>query len=126
MSRLVTVRSCARCGQDHEDMVFEPLSNASDEWEWWGMCRTNQQPVLLRDVPDNYVMPVDAVEIMKQRTWGVLPTWAHGEPVQWVVVPTTDHPLPKERMSMSFSCPAIALREQNKWYVENVETPRRA
>lgn len=49
----VTVRSCARCGQDHEDLPFRVLHNASDEWRWWSMCPTKQQPILIKVANDD-------------------------------------------------------------------------
>lgn len=42
----IVVRSCQRCGQDHE-MSFRPLSNPADEFTHWGLCPTLAEPVVL-------------------------------------------------------------------------------
>jgi hypothetical protein len=53
--RLVTVLRCARCGQDHELMLFrrikgQPMEDADGvTWTYWGICPTTGDPVMLRD-----------------------------------------------------------------------------
>jgi hypothetical protein len=47
----VNVVDCQRCGETHE-MVFQPLANAIDEWQFWGMCPITAQPVLLAVIED--------------------------------------------------------------------------
>lgn len=44
----VDISNCARCGEDHEQMIFSLLANASDEWKYFGMCPVTDQPVMLR------------------------------------------------------------------------------
>lgn len=41
------LRDCARCGKDHKNLLFVPLTNAADEWKWWCMCPIIQEPILL-------------------------------------------------------------------------------
>ena len=47
----VDVRSCARCGQDHEKLEFKLLTNPIPDgdfyWTHWASCPTNGEPVLL-------------------------------------------------------------------------------
>lgn len=43
----VQVQCCARCGGDHLELVFEPLSN-HDTYSHWALCPEVNQPVLLR------------------------------------------------------------------------------
>lgn len=50
MNRTVDVKSCQRCGKDHDAMLFMPLSNPIDEYAWWGLCVETGQPVLLCDI----------------------------------------------------------------------------
>lgn len=48
-SQFVTnVRSCQRCGKDHNAMPFTPLSNPVDDWTYFGVCSQTQQPVMLK------------------------------------------------------------------------------
>lgn len=41
------VYRCARCGNDHPAVQFSPLTNASDEWSFWGVCPELKEPILL-------------------------------------------------------------------------------
>lgn len=50
-----TVRGCARCGEDHEELEFERLQRPIQEddgrdYTHWAPCPTNGQPILLRMV----------------------------------------------------------------------------
>lgn len=47
MSITTNLEGCARCGGDHEALVFEPLANAADAWDHWAPCPTTRQPILL-------------------------------------------------------------------------------
>ena len=54
----VTVRNCARCGEDHE-MEFNPFSqNGIDDFTHWGMCPSINEPVLLKFI-DSAKVPAD-------------------------------------------------------------------
>lgn len=44
----VDVRDCARCGGDHDHVIFKPLRNAADEWDWWGTCPALGQPIFVK------------------------------------------------------------------------------
>lgn len=54
-----TVRLCARCGETHEKLEFDELTNPmfsdlGERWGWWAPCPTNGQPILLKIAdPDN-------------------------------------------------------------------------
>lgn len=43
------VSKCARCGQDHESLVFSPLNN-HPTYSHWVLCPVTFQPILLRIV----------------------------------------------------------------------------
>lgn len=49
----VPVLNCARCGENHENIVFlrfaRPILKEDGEIDvtHWGMCPTNQEPILL-------------------------------------------------------------------------------
>lgn len=47
-----TIVCCARCSGDHEDMKFmkfdRPIVFGRVTYEWWGICPTSGDPVLLR------------------------------------------------------------------------------
>lgn len=54
VTRTVTVRSCARCGEDHADMLFIkfeiPIEDSDGTlWTWWAECPETKDPVLLKD-----------------------------------------------------------------------------
>ena len=46
----ITVTDCQRCGKNHMGLLFKKLANPADEWSYWAMCPTTQQPVLMRVV----------------------------------------------------------------------------
>ncbi len=46
------VKHCARCRQDHKDLLFKALTHPvvdSDGtvWEWYTLCPVNHEPILL-------------------------------------------------------------------------------
>jgi len=43
----ITVFNCARCGDRHDCLTFYPFTNAPDEYEFYAMCPTTIQPVLM-------------------------------------------------------------------------------
>ncbi len=45
--KCVDVNDCQRCGHDHLHLVFKPLSNPVDKWNWWGTCPNKNEPILL-------------------------------------------------------------------------------
>jgi hypothetical protein len=45
--RVVSIHQCARCGGKHEAIEFKPLSNAPDEWKFFAMCPTLNQPIMV-------------------------------------------------------------------------------
>ena len=48
----IDVKSCQRCGTNHDQLEFKPLQNAADDYDWWAMCPSSNEPVLLRIVND--------------------------------------------------------------------------
>ncbi|UQN06299.1 hypothetical protein [Deinococcus sp. QL22] len=49
----VEIKGCQRCGQDHP-VDAQPLSNPTDQFTYWAMCPTVQEPlriVVLTDGP---------------------------------------------------------------------------
>lgn len=51
---LADVIYCARCMGDHT-MEFKPFKGhpIDDNWNWWGICPTTGDPVLLRLMDDD-------------------------------------------------------------------------
>mgnify|MGYP006297879239 CR=1 FL=1 len=41
------VMRCARCGKNHRHLAFYPLTNPSDEFDYFGVCPVLWQPVLM-------------------------------------------------------------------------------
>ena len=41
------VTACARCGGNHPQMTFEPLTNAPCDITHWATCPALQEPILL-------------------------------------------------------------------------------
>lgn len=54
-----TVRSCARCGDDHADLAFRKLARPSGESTHWAPCPKTEEPILLRVLSDE--APVEEV-----------------------------------------------------------------
>ena len=51
--RTVDIKSCARCGDNHDRMIFyefgKPIVDTDGTiWDWWGLCPKTGDPVLLR------------------------------------------------------------------------------
>jgi len=45
------VKNCARCGSDHEDMVFIRMQNPIDpEYPFWALCPKGYGPILLQPI----------------------------------------------------------------------------
>lgn len=42
-----TITGCARCGMEHKYLKFERLDNPTDNYEWWSICPSTGQPILL-------------------------------------------------------------------------------
>lgn len=49
---IVVVVDCQRCGMTHV-LNFKPLDNPVDEYNWWTMCPTKQQPILMQVTDEN-------------------------------------------------------------------------
>jgi len=48
-----TVLHCARCGENHEDLLFSLFTNPIEDsdgtvWAYWAMCPITDEPILLR------------------------------------------------------------------------------
>lgn len=59
--KCVCVNSCQRCGHDHLDLVFRPLSNPVDRWNWWGICPKTMEPILLMFAEDKKVSDLSGI-----------------------------------------------------------------
>lgn len=51
------VRQCARCGQDHENIVYRRLTHPITDsdgkvWTHWAPCPTNGEPILMMFVDE--------------------------------------------------------------------------
>lgn len=53
---LARVRGCARCGEDHDNITWRPLTKPIAEhdgsvwWTHWTPCPTNGEPILQAEV----------------------------------------------------------------------------
>jgi hypothetical protein len=49
-----SVKHCARCGEDHEEVQFEPFTrfvpDPDGDYTQWALCPTTGEPILLRFV----------------------------------------------------------------------------
>ena len=53
MPAMLDVRSCARCGQDHDKLVFQPFQEPEHSaCLGWALCPTYGEPILLREELD--------------------------------------------------------------------------
>jgi hypothetical protein len=46
----VDVKHCARCGKDHEKVIFKKLTQPGPRHSHWAPCPTNQEPIMMRVV----------------------------------------------------------------------------
>ena len=53
------VKGCARCGQDHDDVEFFPLTNPADDWNFWRMCPVRNEPLMAAIVGHKSVSPME-------------------------------------------------------------------
>ena len=45
----VDIRECARCGDDHRQLVFKRMARPVDDvWAFWAACPTTGDPILLK------------------------------------------------------------------------------
>lgn len=46
---VIDVTNCARCGNNHIKLRFEPLTQPTyDGWTFWAPCPTNGEPILMQ------------------------------------------------------------------------------
>lgn len=54
MKMTVSIKNCARCGKNHEDLEFTKFTGRpvidqhGNEWNWWAFCDNTNDPILLR------------------------------------------------------------------------------
>jgi len=53
----IDITRCARCGNDHIDLEFKPLSRPMGNWTYWAACPVTGEPILLRVVPERQPKP---------------------------------------------------------------------
>ena len=44
----IDVRKCARCGGDHDAVTFRRLTTPPPDHQYWAMCPTLYEPILIR------------------------------------------------------------------------------
>lgn len=62
--RTENVIQCARCGRDHDGVIFyefgRPIVDSDGTvWDWWGLCPTTGDPILLRSVDSEKSITVE-------------------------------------------------------------------
>lgn len=60
-----TVRSCARCGEDHPDWDFQRFTRPCQDLTHWAPCPTNGEPILLKIVSDE--PPAEPAEVWEHK-----------------------------------------------------------
>lgn len=60
MDKIITdIKHCARCNEDHERLEFSkfiqnPIEDSDGTiWNYWALCPTNSEPVLLKVIERN-------------------------------------------------------------------------
>lgn len=54
--KLVKIVNCARCGKDHDELIFKQFAQNPIEdsdgtiWNYWAMCPDTKEPILLKIV----------------------------------------------------------------------------
>lgn len=43
----VTIRDCARCGDNHDNLMFQRFQYPPDDFDAWGMCPDTNEPILM-------------------------------------------------------------------------------
>ncbi len=54
--RYISIKRCARCGNDHERVKFYKFTSPIEDndgtiWQWYGECPHLKEPILMRDSP---------------------------------------------------------------------------
>jgi hypothetical protein len=44
----VDIKSCARCGQNHDKLIFKLLTQPQKEWTHWVLCPVSAEPIMLK------------------------------------------------------------------------------
>lgn len=47
------INNCARCGENHTNLLFKKFTNDCNGFTHFAICPTNQEPILLKIVEDN-------------------------------------------------------------------------
>lgn len=52
------VFNCARCGEDHDDLIFvkmvgKPIMVEDFEYAWWALCPVTRDPLIMRTGGDD-------------------------------------------------------------------------
>jgi len=43
----VSIARCARCGQNHKNLIFKRFESPPDEWTHWALCPKTGEPILM-------------------------------------------------------------------------------
>ena len=46
------IGKCARCGKDHEHLLFVPVLCPAKEWTHWASCPVTSEPILKKIVEE--------------------------------------------------------------------------
>lgn len=46
-SHYITIFTCTRCGQDHEEILCNPLTNPPEEFTHYAICPRTHEPILI-------------------------------------------------------------------------------
>ncbi len=59
------VKSCARCGQDHDNLIFKKFKNPfifkNVEIEYWALCPICHEPILLHIISQQVITISDEI-----------------------------------------------------------------
>jgi hypothetical protein len=43
-----TITGCARCGQEHKNILVKRLTHPIGEYKWFAICPDNNEPILVK------------------------------------------------------------------------------
>jgi len=42
------IEGCARCGSNHQQLVFNKLFRPAEDFDYWALCPTTGEPVIMK------------------------------------------------------------------------------
>lgn len=75
--KIALIQKCARCGLDHQDMIFDSFTVAivttdGTVYAWWAPCPTNREPILVTQYP-TVVVPTEKLSRQDATEVGAVP-----------------------------------------------------